>query len=104
DHEMCPRGEDACYRRRRRTTYSIKTQRYWHSAGCTLNLLWEFRRFDNNEIDAQFFNFGDKLGSPNNTYNFEIARFCNRDQASRDRGVRRIYDDPVFRLELHKFA
>jgi len=29
----------------------------------------------------------EKLGPPHNAHNFEIARFCNRDQASRDLGI-----------------
>ena len=53
--EMSPRREHACDRRCRWTTYGIKTERYWHSAGCTLNLLWEFRRFDADEINTQLF-------------------------------------------------
>jgi hypothetical protein len=72
--KMSPRREHACDRRRRWTTYGIKAQRYRHSTGRNLNLLCEFGRFDANEINTQFFNFRDKLGPPDNTYNFEIAR------------------------------
>src|SRR5207245_2382197 len=89
--EMSARRKHACHRRRRWTTYGIKTQRYWCSAGCNLNLLWEVRRFHAYEINAQFFNLRDKLGPPDNTYNLEIARFCNRDQASRNVGVCCVY-------------
>jgi hypothetical protein len=39
------------------------------------------------EISTQLFNFWEKLGPPHNTYNVEIARFCNRDQAARDLGI-----------------
>src|SRR5712671_940854 len=87
DDKVSPWGENAGQRRCRWTTYGIKTQRYWRSAGCNLNLLWEVRRFHAYEINAQFFNLRDKLGPPDNTYNLEIARFCNRDQASRNVGV-----------------
>src|SRR2546428_13525078 len=101
---MSPWGENARHRRCRRTAYGIKTQRYWHSAGCNLDLLWKFRRFDANEINTQCFNFRYKLGPPNDTCNVETARFCNRDQASRDLGVGCIDDDPFLRLELYKFV
>src|SRR6266404_50587 len=71
--EMSARRKHAGHRRCRWTTYGIKTQRYWCSAGCNLNLLWEVRRFHAYEINAQFFNLRDKLGPPDNTYNFAIA-------------------------------
>src|ERR1700758_1597532 len=37
--EMRARRERACDRRCPGPTSSIETERYWHSAGCTLNLL-----------------------------------------------------------------
>src|SRR5260370_39268137 len=98
DDEMRARREYACDRRCRWTTYGIETQGDWHSAGCNLNLLWKFRRFDTSEINTQLFNFRDKLGPSHNTYNLKVARFCNRNQASRNVGVGCIYYNPVFWL------
>src|ERR1700738_3875616 len=85
--EMSARRKHACHRRRRWTTYGIKTQRYWCSAGCNLNLLWEVRRFDPNEITTPLFIFWDTLGPSHDTYNLDIARFCDGVQASRNVGV-----------------
>src|SRR6266436_6185839 len=85
--QMSTRREHAGHRRCRWTTYGIKTQRYWCSAGRNLNLLWEVRRFHAYEINAQFFNLRDKLGPPDNTYNLEIARFRNRVLASIEGGT-----------------
>src|SRR5258705_6119234 len=85
--EMSPRREHARDRRCRWTAYGIKAQRYWHSTGCNLNLLRKSRRFDADEINTQLLNFRDNLGPPDNPYNVEISRFCNRDQASRNLGI-----------------
>jgi dihydrodipicolinate synthase/N-acetylneuraminate lyase len=50
-------------------------------------MLLEFRRFDADEINAERFKFRDKLGPPDNTSDVKIARFCDRDQASRNLGI-----------------
>src|SRR5258708_1325346 len=88
--EMGSRREHAGYRRCRRATYGVKPQTYWRTARRISNLLREFRRFDANEVDTEFFTFRDKLRPSHNTYNAEVARFCNCDQASRDVGIGRV--------------
>src|ERR1700758_3033205 len=82
--EVSARRKHVCDRPCRRTTYGIKTERYWHFADCTLNRPGKVGRFDADEINPQHFNFWDKLGPPDNTNDVKVARFCNRDQASRN--------------------
>jgi len=79
--EMSSRREHACHCSCRRTAYIIKAEMYWHTVGRSLNLFWEFRRFDADKVDTQFFNFRDKFLPSHNTHNFQVARFRNRDQA-----------------------
>src|ERR1700751_5509823 len=45
---------------------------------------------------------GIKLRPPDNTGNFKIARFGNRDQTSRNLGIGCIQYDPISGLQLHK--
>jgi len=56
---MSARRERACDRRRRWTALGIKTERYWHSAGCALNLFRELWRFHADEIYTEPFKFLD---------------------------------------------
>ena len=91
-------GERCC----RWATHGIKTERYRHSAGRLLNLLGKLGRIDADEINSPRFEFRDKLMPPDNTDNFEVARFGNCDQASRNLGIGCIQYDPIFGLQLHK--
>src|SRR6202012_5424430 len=100
--EVSIRRECARDCRCRWATHGIKTEGYWHSAGGILNLLRSLGRFDAQEIDPQRFEFRDKLRPPDNTGNFKLARFGNRDQTSRNLGIGCIQYDPISRLQLHK--
>jgi hypothetical protein len=78
-----PRWYNAAFRkgcdcRCRWTTDGVEAQKDWRSAGCGLNLLWESRRFDADEISAQLLNFRVKFGASDDASNFEVARFCNK--------------------------